>query len=72
MAVGKTGKIKIASVHAGPPQDMEKLKVLVEERMTGVEPFSAERSPAIYVTGLTHHQHRAFGMVEQIQDRLGR
>lgn len=48
-AVGKMGKIKIAYVHAGARQDVEKLKALVEERMDCVESLIAELSPALAV-----------------------
>jgi DegV family protein with EDD domain len=48
-AVGSKGKVKIAYVHAGARQEVEKLKQLVEERLTVVESFFAELSPALAV-----------------------
>jgi DegV family protein with EDD domain len=48
-AVGATGKIKIAYVHAGALQEVEKIKQLVEQRLTVVESFFAELSPALAV-----------------------
>ena len=48
-AVGAKGKIKIAYVHAGARQEVEKIKQLVEERLTVVESFFAELSPALAV-----------------------
>jgi DegV family protein with EDD domain len=48
-AVGAKGKIKIAYVHAGALQEVEKIKQLVEERLTVVESFFAELSPALAV-----------------------
>jgi DegV family protein with EDD domain len=48
-AVGVKGKIKVAYVHAGARQDVEKLKAMVEERLTCVESFIAELSPALAV-----------------------
>jgi DegV family protein with EDD domain len=48
-AVGRRSKIKIAYVHAGAQQEVEKIKQLVEERMEVVESFFAELSPALAV-----------------------
>jgi DegV family protein with EDD domain len=47
-AVGK-GKTKIAYVHAGAKQEVEKLKRLVEDKVDVVETFIAELSPALTV-----------------------
>ena len=47
-AVGKS-KIKIAYVHAGARQEVEKLKKAVESRLDAVESFIAELSPALAV-----------------------
>jgi DegV family protein with EDD domain len=48
-AVGHTGKIKIAYVHAAALEEVEKIKSQVEERMTCVESLVAELSPALGV-----------------------
>jgi DegV family protein with EDD domain len=48
-AVGPKGKIKIAYVHAGARQEVEKIKQMVEDRMTCVESLIAELSPALAV-----------------------
>jgi len=48
-AVGPKGKIKIAYVHVGVPQEVERIKALVEERLTVVEHIIAELSPALAV-----------------------
>ncbi len=48
-AVGPKGKIKIAYVHAGARQEVERLRDLVEERLTVIESFFAELSPALAV-----------------------
>lgn len=48
-AVGPKGKINIAYVHAGAREEAEKLKQMVEERLTCVESFVAELSPALAV-----------------------
>jgi len=48
-AVSKLGKIKVAYVHAGAREEIEKLKVMLEERLTCVESFIAELSPALAV-----------------------
>ena len=47
--VGRMGKIKIAYVHAAAQEEVEKLKMLVEARMTCVESVVAELSPALGV-----------------------
>jgi DegV family protein with EDD domain len=47
-AVGR-GKVKIAYVHAGALDEVEKIKQLVEERLDVVESFFAELSPALAV-----------------------
>jgi DegV family protein with EDD domain len=47
-AIGK-GKAKIAYVHAGAKQEVEKLKAIVETRVDVVESFIAELSPALAV-----------------------
>jgi len=47
-AVGK-GKIKIAYVHAGAQQEVEKIKRLVESRLNAAESLIAELSPALAV-----------------------
>ncbi len=48
-AVGRTGKIKIAYVHAAAQEEAEKIKNLVEQRLTCVESLIAELSPALGV-----------------------
>jgi DegV family protein with EDD domain len=48
-AVGHRGRIKIAYVHAAAREETEKLKALVEERLTCVESLVAELSPALGV-----------------------
>ncbi len=47
--VGPKGKIKIAYVHAGALQEVERIKCMVEERMICVESLIAELSPALAV-----------------------
>lgn len=47
--VGHMGKIKVAYVHAGALKDVEKLRDMVEGRLTCVESFIAELSPALAV-----------------------
>src|SRR5512136_2850715 len=47
-AVGKS-KIKIAYVHAGAKQEVEKIKNMVEGRLNAVESFIGELSPALAV-----------------------
>ncbi len=48
-AVGPGGRIKIAYVHAGAREEVEKLQEMVEARLTCVESFIAELSPALAV-----------------------
>jgi DegV family protein with EDD domain len=48
-AVGRMGKIKVAYVHAAAREEVEKLKTLVESRLTCVESLVAELSPALGV-----------------------
>jgi DegV family protein with EDD domain len=48
-AVGTMGKIKVAYVHAGAATEVEKLKQIVEARLTCVESIMAELSPALAV-----------------------
>ena len=48
-AVGRLGRIKIAYVHAAAQEEAEKIKKLVEERLTCVESLIAELSPALGV-----------------------
>jgi len=48
-AVGPGGKIKIAYVHAAASEEADKIKSLVEERLTCVESLVAELSPALGV-----------------------
>ena len=45
-AVGSMGKIKIAYVHAAAQEEAEKIKSLIEARLTVVESLIAELSPA--------------------------
>jgi DegV family protein with EDD domain len=47
-AVGK-GKVKIAFVHAGAMEEVEKIKQLMDQRLDVVESFFAELSPALAV-----------------------
>ncbi len=47
--VGPKGKIKIAYEHAAALTEVQKLKSMVEERLTVVESFIAELSPALAV-----------------------
>ncbi len=46
--VGK-GKVKVAYVHAGARQEVEKIKAMVEERLNVLESFIAELCPALAV-----------------------
>jgi len=46
--VGK-GKIKIAYVHAGARQEVDRIKQIVETRLNAVESLIAELSPALAV-----------------------
>lgn len=48
-SVGLKGKIKVAYVHAGARQEAERLKQMLEERLTCVESIIAELSPALAV-----------------------
>ena len=48
-AYGKGYRIKIAYVHAGAQEEVEKIKQLVEARLDVVESFFAELSPALAV-----------------------
>jgi fatty acid-binding protein DegV len=48
-AVGPGGKIKIAYVHAAAQEEAEKIRDLVEQRLTTVESLVAELSPALGV-----------------------
>jgi DegV family protein with EDD domain len=47
--VGPKGRIKIAYLHAGAREEVEKIRALVEERLTCVESLVAELSPALAV-----------------------
>ena len=49
IAKGRLGGIKIAYVHAAALDEAEKLKQMVEERLTSVESLVAELSPALGV-----------------------
>ena len=49
IAKGRLGGIKIAYVHAAAVDEAEKLKQMVEERLTSVESLVAELSPALGV-----------------------
>lgn len=48
-AVGYMGRIRIAYVHAAARDEVDKLRALVEERLTCVESLAAELSPALGV-----------------------
>jgi DegV family protein with EDD domain len=48
-AVGRMGKVKIAYVHAAAREEAEKIKAMVESRLTCVESLIAELSPALGV-----------------------
>jgi len=48
-AVGHMGKIKIAYVHADAQEEVEKIRVLIDERLQSVESVVAELSPALGV-----------------------
>jgi DegV family protein with EDD domain len=48
-AVGETGRVKIAYMHAAAADEVEKLRRLVEERVRVVETIVAELSPALGV-----------------------
>ena len=45
----RCGKIKVAYVHAAAQEEVEKLKALIEERLTCAESLIAELSPALGV-----------------------
>lgn len=47
--LGKKARIKIAYVHAAAPAEAEKIRALIEPRMTCVESIVAELSPALGV-----------------------
>ena len=47
--VGQQGKIKIACVHAAAKDEAQKLKIMVEDRLTCVKSIIAELSPALGV-----------------------
>lgn len=47
--VGPMGKIKVAYVHAAAPKEAEKIRDLLEKRLTCVESIIAELSPALGV-----------------------
>jgi DegV family protein with EDD domain len=47
--VGRSGRIKVAYVHAGALKEVEQLKGLVESRLQVVESLMAELSPALMV-----------------------
>jgi DegV family protein with EDD domain len=48
-AVGERGKIKVAFVHAAAQEEAQKIREMVEERLTVVEELLAELSPALGV-----------------------
>lgn len=48
-AVGSMGKIKIAYVHAAALEEVEKIKTMVEKRLTVVESIITELTPALGV-----------------------
>jgi DegV family protein with EDD domain len=48
-AVGYMGKIKIAYVHAAAPQEVDKIRALVETRLDCTETIIAELTPALGV-----------------------
>ncbi len=48
-AVGPAGKIKVAYVHAAAHEEVEKIRALLEERVSCVESIVAELSPALGV-----------------------
>jgi DegV family protein with EDD domain len=48
-SLGKIGKIKVAYMHAGAAEKVEKLKDMVENRFEVVESFTSELSPALMV-----------------------
>ena len=48
-AVGTGGKVKIAYVHAAAQEEAEKIREMMEQRLTSVESLVAELSPALGV-----------------------
>lgn len=48
-AVGQTGRIKVAYVHAAAQEEVEKIRALIEGRLDAVESIVAELSPALGV-----------------------
>ncbi|MDY7041214.1 MAG: DegV family protein [Chloroflexota bacterium] len=48
-AAGQLGRVKVAFVHAADPQEIDKLRQVVEERLNCVETVVAELSPALGV-----------------------
>lgn len=48
-AAGRMGKIKIAYVHAGALEEIDKIRALIEARLSVVETLVAELSPALAV-----------------------
>jgi DegV family protein with EDD domain len=48
-AVGQSGRIKIAYVHAAAQEEAEKIRDMIEDRLTCVESLIAELSPALGV-----------------------
>lgn len=48
-SVGQGGKIKVAYVHAAAPEEAEKIRALLEKRVTCIESIMAELSPALGV-----------------------
>ncbi|HED24580.1 MAG TPA: DegV family protein [Firmicutes bacterium] len=48
-AVGPEGKIKVAYVHVAAPEEVEKIRVLLEGRVTSVESVVAELAPSLGV-----------------------
>jgi len=47
--VGHLGRVKVAFVHAAALEEVQKLRAMVEERLTCVEVLIAELSPALGV-----------------------
>ncbi len=48
-SVGPRGRVKVAFVHAAALEEVQKLRAMVEERLTCVEVLTAELSPALGV-----------------------
>jgi fatty acid-binding protein DegV len=48
-AVGRSGRVRIACVHAAARDEAERLKALVEARLNCIESLIAELSPALGV-----------------------